>query len=37
MKVGTVDQFKAEWNQSKNQVLLLVQRGEATIFLVINK
>jgi serine protease Do len=36
-KVGTVDQFKAEWNQSKNQVLLLVQRGDATIFLVVGK
>ncbi len=36
-KVTTVDQFTTEWNRSGNQVLLLVQRGEASIFLIINK
>jgi serine protease Do len=36
-KVATVDQFKRLWKESTNQVVLLVQRGNETIFLVLGK
>ena len=36
-KVTTVGQFKSEWKKSTNQVLLLVQRGDGTMFLVLGK
>jgi serine protease Do len=36
-KVATVDQFKTEWKKSPGKVLLLVQRGAATTFLVVGK
>jgi serine protease Do len=35
--VTSVDQFKSEWKKSKDQVLLLVQRGDGTMFLVLSK
>ena len=33
--VTSVDQFKTEWNRKKNQALLLVQRGDSTVFIAI--
>jgi serine protease Do len=36
-KVTTVDQFKSQWKKSTGQVLLLVQRGDGTMFLVLSK
>jgi serine protease Do len=35
--VSSVEQFKTEWNRNKNQVVLLVQRGDSTLFVAIQK
>ncbi len=36
-QVATADQFKTEWNRPQGQVLLLVQRGDATLFMAVPK
>jgi serine protease Do len=35
--VTSVDQFQAEWARSGDQALLLVQRGEVTLFVAVRK
>ena len=35
--VSSVEQFKTEWNRNKTQVILLIQRGESTLFIAIRK
>ena len=32
-----VDQFKTEWNRAKDQVLLLIQRGQGTLFIAVSR
>ncbi len=35
--VSSVEQFKAEWNRNKGQVVILVQRRESTVFIAVQK
>ena len=35
--VSSVDQFKTEWNRSKGQAVILIQRGESTVFIAVQK
>jgi serine protease Do len=35
--VNTVEGFQAEWARAQDQVLLLVQRGQATLFVAVRK
>ena len=35
--VSSVDQFKTEWNRNKGQAVILIQRGESTVFIAVQK